>query len=207
MSSIIKGLTTDEAVNDNPNVNVPGYGTVPLDMLKRHVKELSKDFNVLIQQGAFLKAAYYSEQLFNALFAIARAEKEMENNRVVNEKEFAVNNEDQAPMFTPEGKEDSELKQNALKVMYDTVMSPLRGTKLYPTTDEDFLKIASVSLQELFTKRYNNLSRQQIVPASQNMAKDMIPFFHKEPNIRMYKKVSGDNYVRESSIMQGLIQD
>ena len=206
MSNIMKGLATDEAVNNNPNVNVPGYGTMPLDMLKRHVKILSHDFDSMIQQGEFLKAAYYSEQFFNSLFALARALKDIEKNTVVNEKTATI--EDQAPMFTPESDDKSDLKKNALKVMYDTVMAPLRGTKLYPTNVEDFKKIAAVSLQELFSKRYNNLSRQQIVPASQKMAEDMVVFFNQEAPLSPMKKVSGIGYsMRESSIMKGLLQD
>ena len=56
MSSIIKGLQTE--ANDDFNVAVPGYGTVPLEMLKRHVKELTKDFNEMVQSEEFIKAAY-----------------------------------------------------------------------------------------------------------------------------------------------------
>ena len=74
MSSIIKGITDEQHITKKePEVHVPGYGTMPLDMLKRHVQELSKDFNTLIQQGAFLKAAYRSEQFYNALMALAKA--------------------------------------------------------------------------------------------------------------------------------------
>lgn len=72
MSSIIKGLQNEQ--NDF-QVNVPGYGTVPLEMLKRHVKELSKDFNEMIQSEEFIKAAYKTEQFYNALFALSKAMK------------------------------------------------------------------------------------------------------------------------------------
>lgn len=72
MSSIIKGLQNEQ--NDF-QVNVPGYGTVPLEMLKRHVKELSKDFNDMIQSEEFIKAAYKTEQFYNALFALSKAMK------------------------------------------------------------------------------------------------------------------------------------
>jgi hypothetical protein len=72
MSSIIKGLQNEQ--NDF-QVNVPGYGTVPLEMLKRHVKELSKDFNGMIQSEEFIKAAYKTEQFYNALFALSKAMK------------------------------------------------------------------------------------------------------------------------------------
>jgi hypothetical protein len=219
MSNIMKGMVTDSELTE-PNVVVPGYGTIPLEQLKKHVKSLSADFNQYIQQDEFTKAAYYSEQFFNAVLALARALKKQEMS------------EDQAPMFTPEDKmvnqndpnsdgwrvyepepaglnetEQSELKRNALKIMYDTIMIPLRGSRLYPTTENDFLKIAAISLQDLFTKRYNNLSRQQIVPASQAMAKEMLEFYRKEFNIRGYRKVGSDSYVRESSIMQGLKKD
>ncbi len=74
MSNIIKGITQEGPVTKKePEVHVPGYGTIPLDMLKRHVQSLSKDFDTLIQQGAFLKAAYRSEQFYNALMALAKA--------------------------------------------------------------------------------------------------------------------------------------
>ena len=73
MSSIIKGLQNEQ--NDF-QVNVPGYGTVPLEMLKRHVKELAKDFNDMIQSEEFIKAAYKTEQFYNALFALSKAMKE-----------------------------------------------------------------------------------------------------------------------------------
>ena len=74
MSSIIKGIAYEQHITKKePEVHVPGYGTIPLDMLKRHVQSLSKDFDTLIQQGAFLKAAYRSEQFYNALMALAKA--------------------------------------------------------------------------------------------------------------------------------------
>jgi hypothetical protein len=73
MSSIIKGLQTE--ANNDFNVAVPGYGTVPLEMLKRHVKELTKDFNEMVQSEEFIKAAYRTEQLYNALFALSKAMK------------------------------------------------------------------------------------------------------------------------------------
>lgn len=74
MSNIIKGITQEDPLTKKePEVHVPGYGTIPLDMLKRHVQSLSKDFDTLIQQGAFLKAAYRSEQFYNALMALAKA--------------------------------------------------------------------------------------------------------------------------------------
>jgi len=56
-------------------VHVPGFGTVPLEMLKRHVKELTKDFNQMVQTEEFIKAAYRTEQLYNALFALSKAMK------------------------------------------------------------------------------------------------------------------------------------
>jgi hypothetical protein len=56
-------------------VHVPGFGTVPLEMLKRHVKELSKDFNGMIQSEEFIKAAHKTEQFYNALFALSKAMK------------------------------------------------------------------------------------------------------------------------------------
>jgi hypothetical protein len=74
MSSIIKGLQNE--ANDDFNVAVPGYGTVPLEMLKRHVKELTKDFNEMVQTEEFIKAAYRTEQLYNALFALSKAMKD-----------------------------------------------------------------------------------------------------------------------------------
>lgn len=74
MSNIIKGITQEDPITKKePEVHVPGYGTIPLEMLKRHVQSLSKDFDTLIQQGAFLKAAYRSEQFYNALMALAKA--------------------------------------------------------------------------------------------------------------------------------------
>jgi hypothetical protein len=77
MSSIIKGLTSEQDVTKTqPEVAVPGYGTMPLDMLKRHVQTLSKEFNDSIQQGEFLKAAYRTEQFYNALMALAKALKQ-----------------------------------------------------------------------------------------------------------------------------------
>jgi len=77
MSSIIKGLTSEQEVTKNqPEVAVPGYGTMPLDMLKRHVQSLSKEFNDSIQKGEFLKAAYRTEQFYNALMALAKALKQ-----------------------------------------------------------------------------------------------------------------------------------
>ena len=72
MSKILSSIVETD-LKKNPEVAVPGYGTMPLDMLKRHVQELSKDFNVLIQQGAFLKATYRTEQFYNALMALAKA--------------------------------------------------------------------------------------------------------------------------------------
>lgn len=204
MSNIMKGMVTDES-NNNPNVIVPGFGTVGIEQLKKHVQALSAEFDSWIQAGQFTKAAYYSEQFFNSLLALAKALKQMDQQNTIGE--------DQAPMFTPEGydieesQEETDIKKKALKVMYDTVMTPLRGTQLYPTTEDDFLKIAAVSLQDLFSKRYNNLTRQQLIPASQKMAKDMLVFFDREPHIRAYKQVSGDKFVRESSIMKGLKQD
>jgi hypothetical protein len=77
MSSIIKGLTSEQEVTKGqPEIQVPGYGTMPLDMLKRHVQSLSKEFNDSIQQGEFLKAAYRTEQFYNALMALAKALKQ-----------------------------------------------------------------------------------------------------------------------------------
>lgn len=77
MSSIIKGITDEQSVTKKePEVQVPGYGTMPLDMLKRHVQSLSKDFNDSIQKGEFLKAAYRTEQFYNALMALAKALKQ-----------------------------------------------------------------------------------------------------------------------------------
>ena len=79
MSSIIKGITDEQSViKTEPQVQVPGYGTMPLDMLKRHVQSLSKDFNDSIQQGEFLKAAYRTEQFYNALMALAKALKQQD---------------------------------------------------------------------------------------------------------------------------------
>jgi hypothetical protein len=68
----MKGLQTE---NNDFQVNVPGYGTMPLEMLKRHVKELTKDFNDTVQSEEFIKAAYRTEQLYNALFALSKAMK------------------------------------------------------------------------------------------------------------------------------------
>jgi hypothetical protein len=77
MSSIIKGLTSEQEVTNNQSeIQVPGYGTMPLDMLKRHVQSLSKEFNDSIQKGEFLKAAYRTEQFYNALMALAKALKQ-----------------------------------------------------------------------------------------------------------------------------------
>lgn len=292
MSNIIKGITSEDPIaKTQPEVHVPGYGTIPLDMLKRHVQELSKDFNILIQQGAYLKAAYRSEQFFNALMALAKAIKQQENleesldeaerpfkaafnakpkqkgpgydkddyeytefvpnlkskdarqdwaidrdvkkanaklsskskpaskdtdfyknylgNRPIREEDIQ---EDQAPMFTPEENElnetNSTLKQNALKVMYDAIMIPLRGTRMYPTNEGDFLQMAQISLTQMFGKRYPNLTRQQLVPASQAIAKEMLQFYKKEPNITAYKQSGSEQYgLRESSIMKGLTKD
>jgi hypothetical protein len=72
MSNIMKGLQTE---NNDFQVNVPGYGTMPLEMLKNHVKELTKDFNDTVQNEEFIKAAYRTEQLYNALFALSKAMK------------------------------------------------------------------------------------------------------------------------------------
>jgi hypothetical protein len=72
MSNIMKGLQTE---NNDFQVNVPGYGTMPLEMLKNHVKELTKDFNEMVQSEEFIKAAYRTEQLYNALFALSKAMK------------------------------------------------------------------------------------------------------------------------------------
>lgn len=68
----MKGLQNE---NNDFQVNVPGYGTMPLEMLKRHVKELTKDFNDTVQGEEFIKAAYRTEQLYNALFALSKAMK------------------------------------------------------------------------------------------------------------------------------------
>jgi RNA polymerase sigma factor (sigma-70 family) len=77
MSSIIKGIQGEQAAEKKqPEVAVPGYGTMPLDMLQRHVQSLSKEFNDSIQQGEFLKAAYRTEQFYNALMALAKALKQ-----------------------------------------------------------------------------------------------------------------------------------
>ena len=77
MSSIIKGIQGEQALDKKqPEVQVPGYGTMPLDMLKRHVQTLSKEFNDSIQQGEFLKAAYRTEQFYNALMALAKVLKQ-----------------------------------------------------------------------------------------------------------------------------------
>lgn len=139
--------------------------------------------------------------------------------------------EEQAPMFTPEekmvnandprsagwrtykvgpaGLEENSmntsdtLKTNALKIIYDTVISDLRGTTLYPTNEEDFIRIASAVLKRQIGRRYPQLSQQQLEPASQSMAKDLLQFFRQEPKMKAYKQVSGDNYT-ESSILKGL---
>lgn len=224
MSSIIKGLTTDEAANNNPNINVPGFGTVPLDQLKRHIQKLSAEFDSWIQAGDFMKAAYHSEQFFNALFALARAEKEMEKNRTINEREpqspggmgqsyrkFVAKpaglEETAIPMFTPEEKiqeEAGDLKINALKIMYDAIMIPLKNSLLYPTNEDDFKRLATVTIQDIFKKRYPHLTRQQLGPASQKMADDMFTyFFSKEMKPQEFKKASGAD-MRESSILKGL---
>jgi len=77
MSNIIKGIQGEQAVEKKqPEVQVPGYGTMPLDMLQRHVQSLSKEFNDSIQKGEFLKAAYRTEQFYNALMALAKALKQ-----------------------------------------------------------------------------------------------------------------------------------
>jgi hypothetical protein len=73
----MKGLTSEQDITKKePQVSVPGYGTMPLDMLKRHVQSLSKEFNDSIQKGEFLKAAYRTEQFYNALMALAKALKQ-----------------------------------------------------------------------------------------------------------------------------------
>ena len=73
----MKGIQGEQALDKTqPEVQVPGYGTMPLDMLKRHVQALSKEFNDSIQQGEFLKAAYRTEQFYNALMALAKALKQ-----------------------------------------------------------------------------------------------------------------------------------
>jgi len=77
MSSIMKGIQGEQALDKTqPEIQVPGYGTMPLDMLQRHVQTLSKEFNDSIQQGEFLKAAYRTEQFYNALMALAKALKQ-----------------------------------------------------------------------------------------------------------------------------------
>lgn len=120
--------------------------------------------------------------------------------------------EDQAPMFTPEeehlDENESQLKQNALKVMYDAIMIPMRGSRLYPTNETDFEKMASISLQQMFAKRYSNLTRQQIASISQKAAEAMLDFYRKEPGYRgSYKQAPMTNVTRESSIMKGLTKD
>lgn len=105
MSNIIKGITQEGPVTKKePEVHVPGYGTIPLDMLKRHVQSLSKDFDTLIQQGAFLKAAYRSEQFYNALMALAKAlpKPNTKEGYSAGASGGAGLGEEQAPMFTPE---------------------------------------------------------------------------------------------------------
>lgn len=73
-------------IKEEAEVNVPGFGVVPLEMLKKHVKELSKDFNEYIQNDDFLKAAYRSEQFYNALMALAKAIKNLDKDQPVSEK-------------------------------------------------------------------------------------------------------------------------
>lgn len=78
MSSIIKGLNREStlpAPSTEFRVNIPGYGSLSLEALKRHVKALSKEFNELIQTEEFIKAAHKTEQFYNALFALAKAMK------------------------------------------------------------------------------------------------------------------------------------
>jgi len=60
-------------IKEEVEINVPGFGTLTMEMLKKHVKELSKDFNEYIQNDEFLKAAYRTEQFYNALMALAKA--------------------------------------------------------------------------------------------------------------------------------------
>lgn len=71
------GKTVDNCVKVNeeadPDIQVPGWGVVSLERLKTHVKELSKEFNDWIQTDKFVKAAYHSEQFFNAVLALAKA--------------------------------------------------------------------------------------------------------------------------------------
>lgn len=74
------GKTVDNCVKVNeevdPDIHVPGFGMVSLERLKKHVKALSNDFNTWIQNDEFTKAAYRSEQFYNALMALAKALKQ-----------------------------------------------------------------------------------------------------------------------------------
>lgn len=78
MSSIIKGINRESSLpapSAEFRVNVPGYGSLSLEALKRHVKALSNEFNELVQTEEFIKAAYKTEQFYNALFALSKAMK------------------------------------------------------------------------------------------------------------------------------------
>jgi len=270
MSNILKGLGPE--LNEQ-NVIVPGYGTIPLEQLKRHVKALSADFNQFIQQDEFTKAAYYSEQFFNALLSLARAIKKQEQTidegdappkvlfnpkpkqkgpddyeytefvprgeedktswaiqRTINKqklkpkkqkeldtgfyKNYLGNRpfrEEQAPMFTPEEtlEEQSNIKEKALRVMYDAVMNELRKSPLNPSTEQEFKEIVPHTLTHMFSKRYPNLTRQQLRPATQAMANDMFDYFFRHElqqfKPKSYPIASGSD-VRESSILEGLKQ-
>lgn len=78
MSSIIKGLNRESSLpapSTEFRVNVPGFGSLSLESLKKQVKGMSKELNELIQSEEFIKAAYKTEQFYNALFALAKAMK------------------------------------------------------------------------------------------------------------------------------------
>lgn len=81
---LLQLLDNSALTESNGDIHVPGYGNIPLDMLKRHVQSLSKDFNDNIQKGEFLKAAYRTEQFYNALMALAKALKQQENIKETN---------------------------------------------------------------------------------------------------------------------------
>lgn len=191
--------------DEGKEVQVPGYGTMPLEMLKRHVQALSKEFNDSIQQGEFLKAAYRTEQFYNALMALAKALKQQGVSETISTGTTAGSagigggaglGIDKSPMEKvlekPLG-EDLEETLNRPKVLFNP--KPMRkGPGDSPDDYEytDYIPRGKEDKEAWAIKR--TVDRQKLKPKKE-----------KELNTGFYKNYLGNRPIREAGTREGAL--
>jgi|LakMenE01Jun11ns_1017448.scaffolds.fasta_scaffold9860468_2 hypothetical protein len=223
MSSIIKGLQTE--ANNDFNVAVPGYGTVPLEMLKRHVKELTKDFNEMVQSEEFIKAAYRTEQLYNALFALSKAmkAKSMEEGYAAGITGGAGLGIEKSPIEKviekPLG-ETIQSSQGGMGQSYRKFTPKSAGTserldELSPETLAKYKKAAGADASkadkegdfERGNKRFSGIVRatkKEFDQDAKKVKEEQAPMFTPEENLSELKQDTIDDYIsRKSALARG----